>query len=104
MSRETKLSTRVLTAIGELATLAVLFPYQITVNRKEHSLGIRSLLVSVKSERKENEEGKKSTDLTLNIPGFVFGSAKKTAEKAVNTSAAKKKLAFFRKKKTENDT
>lgn len=102
MSRETKLSTRVLAAIGELATIAALFPYQITVNRKEKSFGIRSFLISVKSERKENEEGKKSTVFTLNMPGFAFDDAKKSLAKRF-PKPEKKKRRLIPKKKEESE-
>ena len=103
MSQKTNPTTRVLAAIGKLAIGASLFPYQITVNRKEHAFGMRSILLSVKAQRKENDEGKKSTSLTLNIPGFVFGDAKKTVEKHVPKGEKKKRTLFFKKKKEDSE-
>ena len=99
MNQNTDLSTKILATIGELAVIASLFPYQITVNRKEKSVSMRSILVHIKSEKKEDETGKASRSVTFRMPGFAFREAVKAIEKKLPKKEPKKKLILRRKLK-----
>ena len=99
MENKTALSTKILATIGELAVIASLFPYQITVNRKEKSIGVRSLLVSVRSEKQTDDEGKSSRVVKFNMPGFAFREAAKAIEGKFSQKKTKKKLVLRKKVK-----
>ncbi len=99
MNHKTELSTKILATIGELAVIASLFPYQITVNRKEKSMSARSLLLYVKSEKKEDETGKISRNVTFNMPGFAFRDAAKAIESRISQKTSEKKFVLRRKRK-----
>jgi len=81
MKQKKSFSTRALTAVGKVALFAAMFPYQVTLNRKEGTMGVRSFLFAVSLRKKTNEEGKKSLETTLNCPGFAFREAKKSFSK-----------------------
>ena len=100
MSNNSDFSTKLLATIGELAVIASLFPYQITVNRKEKSFSARSLLLHIKSEKKEDETGKSSRNVTFSMPGFAFREALEKVEKKLPKREAKKKFVLRRKGKT----
>lgn len=102
---ERDLTTKLLATVGELAVIAALFPYQITVNRKERSFSMRSLLLHIKSERRENESGNPSRSVTFSMPGFAFQEAVRAIENKIPQKTTKKKLVLRRKvKKTaENE-
>lgn len=92
-------TTKFLATLGELAVIAALFPYQITVNRKEKSFSARSFLLHMRSEKKEDELGRVSRDLTFRMPGFVVHEAAKKLEKTVSVKKPKKKLILRRRAK-----
>lgn len=97
------LSTKILATVGELCVIASLFPYQITVNRKEKSFGMRSILLNVKSEKTVNEEGKSSRSWQFNMPGFAFREAMSELEKKLPKKEKKKKLVLREKyKRSQN--
>lgn len=101
MKQEKNMTTRALATIGKLTVFAVLFPYQITVNRKEGSFGVRSIGVGVKFKRKMNEKGVRSTDVTLSLPGFAVGEAKKKLDERLQHKKKKKHLKRKHKEKIE---
>ena len=99
MGNKNDLSTKLLATIGELAVIASLFPYQITINRKEKSFSARSLLLRFKSERTEDETGKTSRNITFRMPGFAFGEALAKVEQKLPKKEIKTKLVLRRKGK-----
>lgn len=99
MDENRAFSTKILATIGELCVIASLFPYQITLNRKEKSFSIRSFLVHFRSEKKEDEAGKTSRELTFRMPGFAFREAAEKVEKKFFEKTPKKKLVLRRKSK-----
>ena len=102
MANKNDLSLKILASIGELAVIASLFPYQISVNRKAKSFGARSLLFSVKSEVKTDEEGNTTREWRVNVPGFAFREALDSIEKKIPKNT-RKKLVLRRKKKQNED-
>jgi len=99
MDHKTEFSTKILATIGELAVIASLFPYQITVNRKEKSFSVRSFLLHIRSEKKEDEAGKTSRNVTFRMPGFAFREAIRKVEKKLPKKTSKKKWVLRRKPK-----
>lgn len=95
MKNETKLSAAILTSLGKLALAALLFPYQVTVNRKEGRMGVRSLLLGMRVERKKRESGKKSAEVTFHVPGFSISEIKAAFQKR-KSPQKKQKLVLRR--------
>ncbi|MBQ7364879.1 MAG: hypothetical protein IJW46_04710 [Clostridia bacterium] len=103
MKQEKALSTRVLTAVGKVAVFAALFPYQVTLNRKEGSFSVRSVLLGFRVQRKVDGEGNRSADATFSCPGFAFREAKKSILKHMPQKEEKKKKFLKRKNKAKKE-
>lgn len=95
MKNETKFSTALIASLGKVAACVLLFPYQITINRKEGKLGVRSLLLGMRVERKKRESGKKSTEVTFHVPGFSISEIKAAFQKR-KSPKKKQKLVLRR--------
>ena len=75
--KEKSFCAKVMNTLGKVVFFALIFPYQIIVNRKESKFTIRSLLFCLSKEK--DSDGK--ANITVDIPGFALPCGKKGKER-----------------------
>ncbi len=98
-------SAKVLATVGKVALAVAFFPYQITINRKEKSFGVRSIALAFRLKKNVKDDGSHSADVTLSCPGFMVGEAKEKIKKYMphkeDRKPLRKKKSLKRKKVVE---
>lgn len=69
------------------------FPYQIVINLKEGHYRIRSIALCLTSQRKVDEEGKKSRELSFRMPGIDVDALLEKRRKRKKAEKIAKKIA-----------
>ncbi len=67
--KERSFGGKVAATAAKVAVAALLFPYQVTLDRKEGKYSLRSIALQIKADRIVKEDGSKHHEFSFSVPG-----------------------------------